>query len=527
MNKRQTIVYRAVKWLSGGTVVWAILLSRPAPATGPDDGPPRQPPTWRTIPDDAPLELQTLMEKMLLGFPWQKVQTIGTVNDMGPRAAPVVPYLIKNLGNPNPVTVGDMAYWALRDLGKCAVEPLIAALAVEAYDKDTRGQIIGLLGETGDRRAVPALISALNDESAEVRANAADALSQIPDARSVEPLIRLLSDKSDLAGRAIRALGESGDRRAVQPIISLLAARREKRLDVRLQEEAAIALGRLGAPEAFGVLLRLYRDARQPDEVLLRDAALEALGKTKDPRALDVLLPALHASIFPERDAAVRGLAGLGSASALAPLKRILKDDRPTPAWWSKVDNRSMLMIRQDAALALTGTGDDGAIDAVADEHQASLRIREWCERSPNDRFFRTAAADGLAMSPKPRAYLKVIDILEGNDPEMRCEVARVLYCSTISEDLSWADIPVFSWRKLAALDDPRVLRALMKVVESNPPSTQPGERYLRRHTRQFAVNALMKSGNPEALAFLKKFGGRVLMPPPFVITDPRFSATP
>ena len=110
-------------------------------------------------------------------------------------------------------------------------------------------------------------------------------------------------------------------------------------------------------------------------------------------------------------------------------------------------------------------------------------------------------------MSPKPLAYLKVIDILSGTDAYMRCEAAEVLYRSTISQTLSATDISTYKRRKLPALADMRVLEALMKVA-GRPP--EPGQtdrkmRKLLRDTREYAVKALKKSGNAEALQFVEK----------------------
>jgi hypothetical protein len=61
--------------------------------------------------------------------------------------------------------------------------------------------------------------------------------------------------------------------------------------------------------------------------------------------------------------------------------------------------------------------------------------------------------------------------------------------------------------RKLAALDDKRVLQALMKVAESAPPSDGIGRNALKtfRETQEDAIAALWKSGDPEALKFVEK----------------------
>lgn len=89
----------------------------------------------------------------------------------------------------------------------------------------------------------------------------------------------------------------------------------------------------------------------------------------------------------------------------------------------------------------------------------------------------------------------------------MRYEAARVLYCSTISQALSQIDVPGYDRRKLPALADNRVLRALMKVAESRPSPKQVSRSTFKmlRETREYAISALRKSGNPDALKLVEK----------------------
>jgi HEAT repeat protein len=64
-------------------------------------------------------------------------------------------------------------------------------------------------------------IAALKDNDWWVRRDAAEALGEIGDARTVEPLIAVLKDKDrDVRWHAASALGEIGDARAVDPLIA-------------------------------------------------------------------------------------------------------------------------------------------------------------------------------------------------------------------------------------------------------------------------------------------------------------------
>jgi hypothetical protein len=185
-------------------------------------------------------------------------------------------------------------------------------------------------------------------------------------------------------------------------------------------------------------------------------------------------------------------------------LEGILKDERPTDPSQKKA-RRVASDPRAAAALALVATGDDGAIDTVFSEYQVSPEVKEDSEDSRRDIRFRTAAVDAFAMSPKPRAYLKVIDILTGTDVLMRQEAARVLKASTISS-LFLLDTVLDDRKKLPALNDMRVLRALMKVAEiALPKHVSRNTLKLSRKTHEYAISALRKSGNPEALKFVEK----------------------
>ncbi len=112
-------------------------------------------------------------------------------------------------------------------------------------------EIIVLLGEIGDARAVNALIPELDDVC---RDSAISALGKIRDRRAVEPLIRLLEHQNEgTRVLAIEALGAIGDKRAVNPLIAKLddegATWRndtpEDMIDTTVKQAAADALDRI------------------------------------------------------------------------------------------------------------------------------------------------------------------------------------------------------------------------------------------------------------------------------------------
>ena len=182
-------------------------------------------------------------------------------------------------------------------------------------DLDVQYGAAEALGEIGDSGAVEPLIAALkNDEYSGVRWKAAEALSKIG-APAVEPLIGALShDDDDVRWKAAIALGEIGDPRAIEPLIILLCDE-----DRFVKSHAALALGAIGEP-AVNPLIRVLREG----DGNLRWGAAIALGKIRDPRAIEPLIRALADKYENVRAESASSLATMGKP-ALGPLLQFLK----------------------------------------------------------------------------------------------------------------------------------------------------------------------------------------------------------
>ncbi len=160
-----------------------------------------------------------------------------------------------------------------------AVEPLIALLAKEPLD------VMGALGEIGDKRAVPHLIPLLKHEEEFMRQHGAFALEEIVDRRALRPLLALLDDNSfEVRIAAIGAIREFRDPNTVEPLAKLLSnpdvQRRDK--DVRLRHHVTRAMVMIGGPRAKRVL----RAAAMDDDDTLRLHAEHALDCFETPEAL-------------------------------------------------------------------------------------------------------------------------------------------------------------------------------------------------------------------------------------------------
>ena len=111
-----------------------------------------------------------------------------------------------------------------KEAGNKKSVPLLIYVLNALKDKNpyVRATAAKVLGEIGDKTAVPALIKALKDENADVCTAAAKALEKIGKT-AVPALIKALKDENpDVRTAAAEALGKIGDKRAVPHLIKAL-----------------------------------------------------------------------------------------------------------------------------------------------------------------------------------------------------------------------------------------------------------------------------------------------------------------
>ena len=245
------------------------------------------------------------------------------------RAVDAIPALIQLLSDDTPVeqpvcdekgkwrgrgmdktSPGEVAAVALSQIGREAVEPLIAALKSSAWQ--ARKNAAFALGLIRDDRVVEPLISATRDPEAPVREKAAWSLGLVGDDRAVEPLSVALKDTdAQVRSQAAWALGLKGDERSVEPLSVAL-----KDADARVRSQAAWALGLKGDDRAVEPLILALRD--QDEEV--QSQAAWALGLKGDDRAVEPLTIALTASHEEVRSQAAWALGLKGNTNAVAAL---------------------------------------------------------------------------------------------------------------------------------------------------------------------------------------------------------------
>jgi HEAT repeat protein len=228
---------------------------------------------------------------------------------------------------------------ALRDLGSGSPKARVAAAHALGDVTDP----------TEKRRAVDALVRALDDDRPEVRAEACGSLGGLGELGVVNALLRRLDD-GEPAVRQHAAIA-LGTLRAEPAFDALADALRDGPADLRFQ--AATSLAEIAGARAFAPLVAALAD-RDPQVI---GAAALALGAIGDPRAKSPLSAvAAHTDAGARFDVAY-ALAELGDGTGAPALAAATRD--PERAW--------------DAVTALARIADAAALDAaVSDKHVPS-----------------------------------------------------------------------------------------------------------------------------------------------------------
>jgi HEAT repeat protein len=212
-------------------------------------------------------------------------------------------------------------------------------------DWPARCEAARLLGQSGDRRAVEALLPDLRDLDWRVRRNAAQALGALRDKRALEPLLETLKDRTlTVRQRAIVALGRIKDQQALPALIDILLEGKRESYDaskavqkfgkkalpelVKAYEsnhdlKLLLLLVELKYPQAFELLI----EALNYKEPAVKLVVLRELGKLRDQRASPYLMNELHGQDPILRTEVVDALGKLGATESIPLMLGMLKDD--------------------------------------------------------------------------------------------------------------------------------------------------------------------------------------------------------
>lgn len=163
-----------------------------------------------------------------------------------------------------------------------AVNDILAAMCPEILDQlieqlgkenheQARFALIGALGRSEDKRAVPVLIKELDSPDCLMEFSASCALADIRDARAVPKLIELITTKWGVQkDQHLKTLGEIGDPEAVSTLIKCInyediwcVGCGEPETEEEVRSAAITALGKIDYPNNSGELRKLRSAARE------------------------------------------------------------------------------------------------------------------------------------------------------------------------------------------------------------------------------------------------------------------------
>jgi HEAT repeat protein len=207
-----------------------------------------------------------------------------------------------------------------------------------------------------DERVVATLADALKTGSAQARAAAASAFSQVESEVALPYLHEALGDQDPWVRYfATRSLGRHGNRQSLVALTELAQA--DEAGPVRIA--AIVSLGKLNEPQAVAALASLIET---PDSDIRR-AALQALGKIQHPEALPPLLGALRS---PDREQRLEAVQALGTRS---------EPDVVSNLQWTSLADQDTEVVRS-AITALARLASPTAIAALV-ELTVEARCRE------------------------------------------------------------------------------------------------------------------------------------------------------
>ena len=385
----------------------------------------------------------------------------------------------------NRENVREAAFKSLDVLG-ISVEKLSADAASASWQ--TRVTAIATFGRLRDPRAVPVVITALDDRDERVRIESAKTLAVLADKRAVEPLIAALKDPDPgVRFEAAAALGVYRDGRSLNPLTALLNDN-----DARVSAAAAESLARMNDPRATGLLVGYLSNAdwrlraraaqvlmRVPEasaravgplvtslrdrDLVVRYYAAEALVNVGSP-AVTQLVDLFRSGTFAERERSARVLARIGQPAAL-PLSA-LAQERSTPP-----------ELKAASAHMLGLIADPQAVPALV-------------TLLSDDRYFvREQASFALGRIGQP-AIDELIDMSGSPAPATRQAAVSALgtACAEIARRAR-----VASGGSPASADPPEVRRSIDTILNSLKDSTVG--------VRTAAIHALGDAGSPRAVA--------------------------
>lgn len=344
------------------------------------------------------------------------------------------------------------ALLAAKDIGG-----LHAALGYKRKESDrlvnyARSNAAIALGQIGDMRSLDRLLRALGDRDERVIHAAAQAIGQIVLRGLRQPLMQAGRASNQAAAQSLFAQLTKVQTKSVPPLIGAY----------RSHPEAVIlmALGMLAGPQAAAFLEEV---ANSRSDAKLRRAALQSFLNTNDPRGGRLLLAKLKDTNAGMRAMAAELAGQYGLKAGGSVLAGLLDDSEPA--------------VRRAAARAL---------GELADAQAADKLLEKLKQEKTDD--IRESIIQTLGKLRDPRAVESLIPLVADPQPSVRKQAAGAL---ALLGDKKWAELIKGEWEdfiRLGKAKAPMALAALLDLARSR----DSGQRLV-------AVRGLAELADPKA----------------------------
>ncbi len=166
-------------------------------------------------------------------------------------------------------------------------------LLLKSKNKEGRCKAVNTMAESGDSRAVIALIEMLHDETPVVQYTAIWGLLKLEDKRAIPPLMAVLQNKRSVATSVRSQAAESlGELKAVQALELLCAVAEDSTEDLEVRQAALEGVSYFNEPQVDKLPLNCFLDKTIPTD--LRYDAVGLLGELQVKGCFDMLVVALQ-----------------------------------------------------------------------------------------------------------------------------------------------------------------------------------------------------------------------------------------
>ncbi len=185
------------------------------------------------------------------------------------------------------------------------------------------------------------LVTSLRSDDLKMQLSAVEELGRLREREAIDALLNFVFTKEEnwrVKIRGIGVLGDIADRRVSDRLVTLLNDPFLNEDCPAMKWHTAMALGKdfNKGSRAVSALI----EALDYGNLLIKEAAIQSLGKIGDPRAVPFLIPALGDKSFAIRFSAIKALENIGDKQAVTFLRQI-------------TDNESDKQIKDAAVSAL------------------------------------------------------------------------------------------------------------------------------------------------------------------------------